>query len=246
MNTKAMKLQVSNLMINTIKKDIKNIHLGVYPPNGNVRVSAPLETPDDVIRLFVMSKMHWIKTQQIKFLEQERQPLREYVTGESHYFFGIRYRLNIVYTDMQPKLEIRNKSYLDLYVRSSTTISQREEIFEKFYRSEVKKLVPSVLERWQRKLGIQAKGVSIKKMKTKWGTCNSNDKRIWLNLELAKKPLHCIEYVFVHELIHLIEKSHSKRFIQLLETALPHWRRTREELNSFALGYFTWDCEAHQ
>ena len=244
MTTKPGKMHVSNFMIDTIKKDIKNMHLGVYPPNGRIRVAAPLKTSDETIRLFVISRMPWIRKQQLKFLEQERQTQREYVAGESHYFFGNRYRLNIIHTDTHPKIEIRRKTHIDLYIRAVTTSPEREAIFEKFYRSELRKLVPSLLERWQKKVGVRVNEVKIKKMKTKWGTCNPKDGRIWLNLELAKKPLHCTDYVFVHELIHLIEKKHSERFMQLLKSSLPHWEHNKDELNKQPLGYSTWECEA--
>ena len=245
MTTKSSKMLVSNLMIDTIKKDIKNIHLGVYPPKGRIRIAAPLKTSDEAIKFFVISKMPWIKKQQIKFLKQERQTQREYVSGESHYFFGKRYRLNIIHTDSKPKIEIQNKTRIDLYIKPDTTVQQREAIFEKFYRSNLKNFIPSLLERWQKKVGVRVREVKIKKMKTKWGTCNSNKKRIWLNLELAKKPLHCIDYVFVHELVHLVEKSHSERFMDLLEYTLPNWQHNKDELNREALGYSTWNVRTN-
>lgn len=229
-------------MVDAIKKDIKNIHLGVYPPYGRIRISVPMKTTDETIRLFVLSKTSWIKKQQQKFLKQERQTQREYVAGESHYFFGKRYRLNIIYTDDTPKIEIKRKTYINMYVRPYTTTKEREVIFEKFYRSEIEKLIPVLLRKWQKKLGVKPKEVRIKKMKTKWGTCNTKPRRIWLNLELAKKPLHCIDYVFVHELIHFIEKNHSEKFIYLLESVLPHWQSTKDELNESPLGYSKWRC----
>lgn len=235
---------VSNLSIDTIKKDIKNIHLGVYPPDGRVRVAVPLKTTDEAIRLFVISRTPWIKKQQLKFLKQERQTQREYVGGESHYFFGKRYRLNIIHVDTRPKIEIQKKTHIDLYIKPGTSIQKRKEIFEKFYRSNLRDLIPILLEKWQKKVGVQVNEVKIKKMKTKWGACNHKDKRIWLNLELTKKPLHCIDYVFVHELVHLIEKNHSKQFLRILESILPNWQSEKEELNQAALGYSSWGCEA--
>ena len=242
MNTERVEIRVSGVSVQIVRKAIKNLHLGVYPPNGRVRVAAPLKTSDEAIRFFVISKMPWIKKQQLKFLKQERQSQREYVAGESHYFFGKRYRLNIIHTDTRPKIEIRRKTHIDLYIRPDTTVQQRKAIFEKFYRSELRNRVPSLLERWQKKVDVRVKEVKIKKMKTKWGTCNPKDRRIWLNLELAKKPLHCIDYVFVHELVHLIEKNHSERFMQFLESVLPHWQSNKEELNKGALGYSRWEC----
>ena len=242
MTTKRAKVRVSNLMIDTVKKDIRNMHLGVYPPKGRVRVAAPLETDDETIRLFVLSKMHWIKKQQQRFREQARQTEREYVSGESHYFFGKRFRLNVVHTDDRPRIEVSNRNQMTLLTESGSSPSQRKAVFEKFYRSELKRVIPRLLEKWQDRLGVQAKEVRIKKMKTKWGTCNPHDGRIWLNLELAKKASPCVDYVFVHELAHIREKNHSDRFFELLESAMPHWKRYKVELNSSTLSYWKWDC----
>lgn len=240
MTTRTKKMYVSDLMFATIRKDIKNMHLGVYPPNGRIRVAAPLETSDETIRLFVISRMPWIRKQQLKFLGQERETQREYVSGESHYFLGSRYRLNVIHADARPRIEIRRNAHIDLYIKANTTTQEREVIFDRFYRSELRKLVPRLLERWQKKVGVRVNEVRIKKMKTKWGSCNPKDGRIWLNLELAKKALPCIDYVFVHELIHLTEKKHSERFMLFLKSALPQWQDNRDELNKQALGCSTW------
>jgi predicted metal-dependent hydrolase len=188
MNTETNTLQVRNLDVETIKKDIKNIHLGVYPPNGRVRVAAPLKTTDEAIELLVISKIPWIKKQQSKFIKQKRQTKREYVSGESHYFFGKRYLLNVLNTKDKPRIEIKRTKHIDLYVKEKTDFKKKEKIIENFYRAEIKKLIPDLLEKWEKILGINVNEVRIKKMKTKWGSCNPKDKRIWLNLELAKKP----------------------------------------------------------
>ena len=243
MNTSPTQMYVSNLTVETVRKDIKNIHLGVYPPNGRIRVAVPLKTSDESTRLFVISKIPWIKKQQMRFSKQERQTSRKYVAGESHYFFGKRYTLNVIHTDKIAEIKIRKKTHVDLYIRPNTTIKQREKVFEKFYRNELEEIIPKLVEKWQKKVGVTAKEVKIRKMKTKWGTCNDKDKRIWLNLELAKKPFHCINYVFVHELVHLIEKNHSKQFIQLLESALPNWEYIKKELNEGVLSHSTWKCK---
>lgn len=245
MNTSPTQMHVSNLTIETVRKDIKNIHLGVYPPNGRIRVAVPLKTSDESTRLFLISKIPWIRKQQMRFSKQERQTSRKYVTGESHYFFGKRYTLNVIHTDKIAKIEIRKKTYVDLYIRSNTTIKQREKVFEKFYRNELEEIIPKLIEKWQKKVGVNAKEIKIRKMKTKWGTCNSKDKRIWLNLELAKKPFHCIDYVFVHELVHLKERKHSDRFIQLLESAYPKWKQSKDELNQGMLSHFEWGCQSN-
>lgn len=242
MSTKQSKMQVSNLIIDTVKKDIGNIHLGVYPPAGRVRVAAPLHVPDETIRLFVLSKMIWIKSQQKKFQEQERQSERRYVSGESHYFLGNRFLLDVIPTENRPKIEVRSRKRITLYANANATPSQRGAIVDRFYRSELKKLIPASLQKWEKKLDVEAKEVRIKKMKTKWGTCNPSDRRVWLNLELAKKLSPCIDYVFVHELAHLKEKNHSDRFFKLIESAMPNWRHHRDELNNSTLSYWKWDC----
>ena len=245
MTIETTKTHISNLQIETVRKDIKNIHLGVYPPEGRVRVSVPLKTNDESLRLFLISKISWIRKQQKKFSQQERQTKREYVTGESHYFFGRKYQLNVHKTEKNPRIEIHKKTHIELYVKPNTTIKQKQKIFEKLYRNELEKIIPKLLQKSEDKVGVKVSEVKIKKMKTKWGTCNSKDKRIWLNLELAKKPLHCIDYVLVHELVHLREKKHSDRFFQLLESAYPRWQQSKDELNQGILSYFEWGCKSN-
>jgi len=239
------KMQVSNLTFETIRKDIKNIHLGVYPPNGRIRMAVPLRTSDESIRLFVISKTSWIKKQQKYFAKQERQTPRKYVTGETHYIFGKSYRLNVIHSNEPPKIRISKKTHIDLHVKTKSTIKQREKIFEKYYRLEINKIIPKLVKKWEQKVGVKVKEVKIKKMKTKWGTCNNKDKRIWLNLELAKKPFHCIDYVFVHELIHLIVKKHSEKFLELLQSVYPKWQQRKDELNQGILSYFEWGCQSN-
>jgi predicted metal-dependent hydrolase len=209
MNTKKTRTSICDLEIETVKKDIKNIHVGVFPPDGRVRVAAPLKTTDEAIKLLVVSKMNWIKKQQLKFNQQERQTKREYVSGESHYLLGNRYRLNVIQTDAKPKLEIKRKARIDMYVKPQTSFEVKERLMDSFYRSELKRQLPALVSKWEKITGLSIKEVRIKKMKTKWGTCNPKRQRIWLNLELAKKPFHCIEYVIVHEITHLKEKHHN-------------------------------------
>ena len=240
MATRISKTTVSNLQVETIRKDIKNIHLGVYPPNGRVRISVPTKTSDETLRLFIISKIPWIRKQKQRFANQERQTKREFVTGESHYFFGRKCRLDVVKTEKRPTILLRKKGQLELRITPNATIRQKERIFDGFYRGELEKLIPELIKKWQDKVGVEVNEVKIKKMKTKWGTCNSKDKRIWLNLELAKKPMNCIDYVFVHELVHIIEQKHSAKFVQILESAYPKWRQSKDELNRGILGHFEW------
>ena len=240
MNTKKTRTIICDLEIETVKKDIKNIHLAVCPPNGRVRVAAPLKTTDEAIKQLIISKMPWIKKQQTKFAFQERQTKREYISGESHYFLGNRYRLNLIQTADKPGIEIKSKTRITMYVKPKASIEEKQQLMDALYRSELKKIIPSLIGKWQEIMGLHAREVKIKKMKTKWGTCNPKCGRIWLNLELAKKPVRCIEYVLVHELTHLKEKHHNEHFQLLLRAYLPQWEQSKQELNSRILGYAEW------
>jgi predicted metal-dependent hydrolase len=240
MNTKKVEIRVSGLAVQIVRKDIKNLHLGVYPPNGRVRVAAPLALTDDAVRLAVISRLGWIKRQRAKFEGQPRQSQREMVTGESHYFLGQRYRLRVVNHDGGARVAMRNKSIIELHVRQQTTIEQRERLLQRFYRQQLKALIPPLLEKWQTTLGVQVADWGVKKMKTKWGSCNIGSRRVWFNLELAKKPVQCLEYIVVHELTHLLERYHSDRFVALIEEHLPTWRVWRDMLNHTPLAHEKW------
>lgn len=240
MNTKKVEIRVSGLAVQIVRKAIKNLHLGVYPPNGRVRVAAPLALTDDAVRLAVISRLGWIKRQRAKFEGQPRQSEREMVTGESHYFLGQRYRLNVIEHHGAGKVVLPNKSTMALYARPETSPVQRKQILQRWYREQLKTLIPPLLEKWQTTLDVQVADWGIKKMKTKWGACNVNARRIWLNLELAKKPVKCLEYIVMHELIHLLERYHNERFIALMEQHLPTWRTWREMLNHAPLAHENW------
>jgi len=234
-------IKVNDLIVDVVRKDIKNLHLAVYPPNGRVRVAVPLLVDDEAVRLAVISKLGWIKRQQVQFAEQERQSEREYVSGESHYFQGNRYLLNVIYLDATPKVVIRNNTRMDLYVRPGSDPDQRERILLAWYRKQLREIVPPLIMKWEPILGVSVADWGIKQMKTKWGTCSIEARRIWLNLELAKKPVRCLEYIVVHELIHLLERHHNDRFTALMEKHLPSWRFLREELNREPLAHENWD-----
>jgi predicted metal-dependent hydrolase len=246
MNTKGSRMKVLNLEIHTVKKDIKNMHLGVYPPYGRVRVAAPIKTTDETIKLLVISKMAWIKKQQAKFDRQERQTKREYVSGESHFFMGNRHLLNVVHANSAPKIEIKRKARIDMYINPQATLKKREELMDSFYRSELKKQIPILIRKWEKKTGVHVKEFKIRKMKTKWGTCNPKCRRVWFNLELAKKPLRCIEFVLVHEMAHLIEKNHTEEFKFLMKSFMKQWDQYKEELNNSPLGYSKWEYSTEQ
>ena len=231
---------VNGLVIQIVRKPIKNLHLGVYPPNGRVRVAAPLAVTDNALRLAVIGKLGWIKRQQARFAAQPRQSEREMVSGESHHFLGRRYRLRVIAHDGAAKVVLRSRSRMELHVRAGVTAAQRVQVLHRWYRQQLRKLIPPLLEKWQTALGVQVADWRIKRMKTKWGTCTAEARRIWLNLELAKKPVRCLEYLIVHELLHLLERHHDDRFIALMTKHLPQWRMCRAELNSAPLAHEAW------
>ena len=224
-------MKVGNLVIDVVKKDIKNLHLGVYPPDGRVCIAAPLKVDDETIRLFAISKLGWIKKKQNKIQAQPRQSPREYISGESHYYKGNRYLLNVIYHAAAPKVVVRNKTYIDLYVRYGSIQEQRELVFTNWYRQQLKAEMPGLIAKWEQVIGVKTNDWGVKKMKTRWGTCNIQAKRIWLNLELIKKPQHCLEYVIVHELVHLLERNHGEHFKVYMSKFMPSWEFYKEELN---------------
>jgi len=231
---------VGGITVEVVRKTIKNLHLGVYPPNGRVRVAAPLAVSDEAVKLAVVSRLGWIKRQQAKFDAQPRQSQREMIQGESQYFLGQRYRLNVVEHDKAGKVVLRTKTIMDLYARPEATAEQRERILQRWYRKQLKELVPPLLDKWQQTLGVQIDQWGIKKMKTKWGGCNVEARRIWLNLELAKRPVQCLEYIIVHELVHLLERHHNDRFAAYMDKYMPSWKSLRETLNRGPLGREVW------
>lgn len=234
-------ISVSNITIDVIRKDIKNIHLAVYPPTGRVRIAAPLTVNDDAIRLFAISKLSWIKRHQREFYVQERVSPREYKQRESHYFQGRRYLMKIIENDEPPKVILRTRTYIELYVRPNTSLKKRQEVITEWYRVELKKLIPDIINKWEKSLNVNLYEWQVKQMKTNWGTCNINKKRILINLELAKKPLHCLEYVILHEMVHLLERHHNERFLYYMDTFLPNWKQIRAELNKLPVSHADWE-----
>ncbi len=234
-------ITISNISIDVVRKDIKNIHLAVYPPTGRVRIAAPLRVHEDAIRLFAISKLGWIKRHQRKFEGQERISPREYKNRESHYFQGKRYLLNIIERDAPPKVVLKNKTYIDLYVRPETPTAKRHDIMNEWYRQQLKQLIPELIETWEKKINVKVSEWRVKLMKTKWGACNIEKKRIWLNLELAKKPIHCLEYIIVHEMVHLLERHHNDTFLYYMDKYLPNWKQLKAELNKLPASHADWN-----
>jgi hypothetical protein len=242
MTIEAHHLTVSGVRVAVVRKAIKNLHLGVYPPDGHVRAAVPLALSDAAVRVAVISRLRWIRRQQEAFENQAREAPREMVPGESHYFLGRRYRLDLVSTGGPSRVVLRNGKTMELHCRPDQDAEQRERSLRRWYRDRLRELVPPLLEKWQAALGVEVAGWGIKKMKTRWGSCNAAARRIWLNLELAKKPPECLEYLVVHELVHLLVRHHDERFHALMDRHLPRWKLVRKLLNAAPLANDTWEC----
>jgi predicted metal-dependent hydrolase len=233
-------LQLGGIIVEVVKKDIKNLHLSVLPPEGAVRISAPRRMNLDAIRLFAISKLSWIKQQQARLREQEREPPREYLDRESHFVWGKRYLLKCVGHEGKPLVVVKHRT-IELHARAGLAVEKREAVFEGWYRDQVRAALPPLLEKWQRLLGVEVNRSFVQRMKTKWGSSHPQRRNIRLNTELAKKPRECLEYVVVHELAHFISSRHDDRFIGLLNRHLPSWRVTRELLNKSSLRQEEWE-----
>ncbi len=230
MNTSSQsKITVNDLDIFIDRKDIKNLHIGVYPPLGRIRVATPIKLDDEAVRLAVISRLAWIKKQRNNFLNQPRQSPREMVSGESHYLFGKRYLLDIIYKNGKHEI-VKRHSKLELHVKPNTTLKNRLLVLQEFYRSELKTELVKLIDKWEQNTGIKLEGYEVKKMKTKWGSCNIEKKKILLNLELVKQPIECIEYIIVHEMIHLLERYHNENFKYLMNKYLSDWCIRKEKL----------------
>lgn len=237
MSIKESQIQVLDLTIDIVKKDIKNLHLAVYPPTGRIRIASPKNLNDEAVRLFAISKIRWIKKHQKNFYEQLRESPRQFITGESHYFAGQRYLLKVIERFGKHEIHIKNKTILELYVSPNASIESKERVFNEWYRDYLKENMPDLIKKWESKIGVNCEKWDIKKMRTKWGSCNIEKRKILLNLELAKKPLHCIEYVIVHELIHFKERNHNDNFRFLIDKFMPNWKTNKRELNSLPVSY---------
>lgn len=240
MNTKRYRIDVRGLPVEVVRKDIKNLHVGVYPPTGRLRVAAPMRLDDDAVRLAVITRLGWIRRRQAEFEKQNRESQRELVTGESHYFAGRRYRLDVLEDDDPPAIRLPNNTTMQLFMRPGTDWEKRDAILQQWYRKQLRQQLAPLLAKWEPKVGVTVAETRIKRMKTRWGSCNALAKRIWLNLELAKKPVSCLEYILVHEMVHLLERHHSERFREVMDAQMPQWRLFREELNRAPLSHEEW------
>ena len=236
------RLEVGGISVEVVRKRIKHLHLGVYPPEGRVRVAAPMHLDDDAVRAAVISRLAWIRRKRAEFARQPRQSRREFVSGESHYFEGRRYRLAVVESTGRTGIRLRNNAWMEMRVRPATGRDAREAILYGWYRACLRERVPEIIAEWEPRIGVSVADWRIRRMKTRWGTCNAAARRIWLNSELAKKPLPCLEYVVVHEMVHLIEPSHNERFREIMDRAMPGWPLRADELNRSHLPDEEWEA----
>ena len=227
-----MKFKVSNIAIDVCRKNIKNIHLSVMPPDGEVRISAPLNLSDEAIKIFIRTKVAWIKKQQEKFANQARLGKREFVSGESLFVFGKQYYLQVQY-GVKNSLELNAKNAV-LTVRKESTADQREAFVNEWLREKLKLQIENKLPKWEKNTGLVCCGWQTKLMQTKWGSCNPEGK-IWFNLLLAHAPERCLDYIILHELLHLKVRHHNKDFMALMDKYMPYWEEVRKELNDFIL-----------
>jgi predicted metal-dependent hydrolase len=238
MNTK--QIDVGGMTVDVVFKNIKNVHLSVHPPTGRIRISAPTRMNLDTIRVYAISKINWIKKHQKKFQEQERETRREYLDRESHYVWGKRYLLRVREKNRTPSIELKHNEMI-LTVRPGALMEKREAVVTAWYRDQVRDAVTPLIEKWEPLLGVKANRIIVRRMRTRWGSCTSARRTIRLNTELAKKPPECLEYVIVHELVHLLEPSHNATFISLMDKFMPQWRHYRDELNRAPLGHVEWE-----
>ncbi|MDI9394776.1 MAG: SprT family zinc-dependent metalloprotease [Euryarchaeota archaeon] len=232
-------IELGDITADLVLKDIKNIYLSVYPPNGRVKISAPLQMDIDTIRVFAIYKLDWIKKQQKKLQEQERETPREYIDLESHYLWGKRYLLRVIEVDEAPSVELKHNKMV-LRVRPGTDYKKRQDIVDAWYREQLKKAVPPLIAVWEALLGVKVERFFVQRMKTKWGSCNYKACSIRLNTELAKKPKECLEYTIVHEMTHLLEPTHNSRFISLMDRFMPNWQFYRDKLNQLPVRHEDW------
>ena len=232
-------IHLGNIAVDVVLKDIKNLHLSVYPPLGKVRISAPARMKVDTIRLYALSKLDWIKQQQKKLREQERETPREFLGRESHYVWGNRYLLEVIEKDSAPTVELMHRK-IRMQVRAGLDEGRKQEILDEWYRDQLKTALPPLIAKWEPLLNVRVNGFVVRRMKTKWGSCSPGLRTIRINTELAKKPPECLEYITVHEMIHLIEPTHNNRFVALMNKFMPTWQFHRDNLNRLPVRHERW------
>lgn len=232
-------LELGDISVEVVRKDIKHVHLSVYPPSGRVKIAAPERMSLDTLRAFTISRLGWIRQQQQKMREQPRETPREYIDRESHHVWGRRCLLKVMEVEATPRLVVRHRR-MTLSVRPGTAAAARAEILAQWYRQQLKQVARELIDKWQPLMGVRVERFFVQQMKTKWGSCNPAAGTIRLNTELAKKPQECLEYIVVHEMVHLLEPTHNARFVMLLERFMPNWQAYRDQLNSLPVSHEHW------
>jgi predicted metal-dependent hydrolase len=232
-------IKIGDIAVAVTRKDIKHVHLSVHPPNGRVTLVAPSKTRLEVARAYAVSKLAWIRNQQAKLRDQARETPRQFVERESHYLWGRRHLLSVVERDAKPLVTLDHRR-ITLCVRPGSSKAKREAVMNQWHRSLLHNVLPPLIRKWESKLNVTVKGYFLQRMKTKWGGCNHRVGHIRLNTELVKKPKDLLEYVIVHEMVHLLEPTHNDRFVSILEKHYPTWREARAELNELPLAAEAW------
>jgi predicted metal-dependent hydrolase len=232
-------IHIGGIPIRVTRKDIKNVHLSVYPPDGRVTLTAPASTRLDVARAYTISRLGWIRRQQERLRFQARETPRLFIERESHYLWGRRHLLTVVQQETKPGVSLDHK-HITLTVRAGSSAAKRAEVIHDWHKSLLHEVVPLIIQKWAPKLGVNVAGYFLQRMKTKWGSCNHRARHIRLNTELVKKPKDLLEYVIVHEMVHLLEPTHSERFMALIQEHYPTWREARSGLNELPLSAETW------
>lgn len=228
-------IELGDVLIVLMRKDVKHVHLTVHPPMGWVSLVTPRSTRPEVARAYAITKLGWIREQQSKLRSQAREAPRQFVSRESHYLWGRRYLLAVVEIDEKPQVTVSPRK-LTMQVRPGTSADKRAEVMHEWHKAQLHAVLPGLIGKWEGKLGVRVSGYFLQRMKTKWGSCNPRKQHIRLNTELVKKPRDLLEYVLVHEMAHLLEPSHSERFVAILDRHWPQWRESRAELNALPLG----------
>ena len=234
-----LQIRLGDIAVDVVRKDIKNVHLSVHPPTGRVRISAPARMGVDTIRLFAIAKLDWIKRQQQEQRKQERETPREYLDRESHYVWGRRYLMKVAEVDAPASVRLEHGA-LALRVRPGSDAATKHVVISGWYREILRAAGPPLIATWEPPLGVSVHGFFVQQMKTKWGSCNPTARTIRLNTELAKKPSECLEYLVLHEIVHLIEPTHNARFVALMTQFMPDWRHRKQTLNRLPIGHPAW------
>ena len=235
-------VEIYGITVEIVRKRIRNLHLRVYPPDGRVRVSAPMRLGNDVVRDAIVSRLDWIRRHQ-EDVRQQRRPTREMVAGESHYVEGRPYRLEVTEVHGPASVRLISPARMELRVRPGSTPEQRRKVLDRWYRARLHTAIPTLIAKWEPVMGVEVAAWRTRRMKSRWGSCNPRVRRICLNLELAEKPEGCLEYIVVHEMVHILERSHNRRFYRLMNTFMPQWRAHREELKRHPSGEETGHAE---